>query len=126
MAPMVCAAVTVTVQLPVPGHPVDQPVNVEPFAAVAVRLTAVPWLKLNEHAPLGQLIPTGLLRTLPVPLPLKVTVSGYVRTKVAVTVWAEFMGTVQFPVPEHAAALQPAKADPELAVAVSVTDDPLE
>jgi hypothetical protein len=34
----------VTVQLPVPEHALDQPVKVEPVAAVAVTVTAVPWL----------------------------------------------------------------------------------
>ena len=35
------AAVMVTVHGPVPEHPPDQPVNVEPVAGVAVSVTAV-------------------------------------------------------------------------------------
>ena len=41
--------------------------------------------------------------------------------KVAVTVRAWLMVTVQVPVPEQVSPLQPAKLDPALAVAVSVT-----
>jgi hypothetical protein len=43
-ATMFRAAVMVTVQAPVPVHPSpDQPVNVEPAAAVAVKVTCVPY-----------------------------------------------------------------------------------
>src|SRR5579883_2685895 len=43
--------------------------------------------------------------------------------KVAVTDWTEFMVTTQEPMPEQAPD-QPAKAEPELAAAVSVTEAP--
>src|SRR5690349_20651018 len=50
-----------------------QLVNVEPALAVAVNVTEVPLAKLAEQvAP--QLIPEGLLVTVPVPLPAGVTV----------------------------------------------------
>ena len=69
------AAVTDTMQVPVPEHPPpDQPVNVEPVAGVAVSVTDVPYVKLFEQvAP--QLIPAGLDVTVPLPFPLLETES---------------------------------------------------
>ena len=46
----------------------DHPAKVEPEAGVAVRATAVPPLKAAEQA-LPQLIPAGLLVTVPLPVP---------------------------------------------------------
>ena len=58
------------------------------------------------------------------PVPLRVTVSGYcvagVTENTASTLVAAFMVTVQVDMPKHAP-LQPEKIDPELGVAVSVT-----
>jgi hypothetical protein len=55
----------VTVQVgDVPEHPPDHPVKVEPAAGLAVKVTAVPALKL---------VPAGLLLTVPVPVPDLVT-----------------------------------------------------
>ena len=54
---------------------------------------------------------TGLAQVPPVPLVLKV----------AVTLRAAVMANTQVPVPEHAP-LQPAKVEPVVAAAVSVTD----
>jgi hypothetical protein len=49
-------------------------VNAEPALGVAVRVTTVPLRKSAAHvAP--QLIPAGLLVTVPVPAPARVTVS---------------------------------------------------
>jgi hypothetical protein len=42
VAVTVVAALTVTVHLPAPLHPPLHPMNVEPVAAVAVSVTAVP------------------------------------------------------------------------------------
>jgi len=64
----------VTVQVPVPEHPPLQPENTEPLAAAAVRVTLVPLEKLAAHVPL-QLIPAGLLLTVPPPVPDLVTPS---------------------------------------------------
>ena len=74
----VVAAESVTVQAPVPEQPPPlQPVKVEPAAGVAVNVTAVPLAKLAEQvAP--QLIPTGELVTVPLPVPAGVTVRAKV------------------------------------------------
>src|SRR5438552_1416454 len=74
VAVTVVAAERVTVQAPVPEHPPPlQLLKVEPAAGVAVRVTAVPLVKLAEQvAP--QLIPAGALVTVPLPVPAGVTV----------------------------------------------------
>src|SRR5207253_3581355 len=68
-------AESVTVQAPVPEQPPPvQPVKVEPATGVAVKVTAVPLVKLAEQvAP--QVIPTGALVTVPLPVPALLTVS---------------------------------------------------
>ena len=76
-----CAALSVTVHVVVvfvqaPLHPV----NVLPFVGAAVRVTAVPLVKLLLHV-VGQVMPAGLEVTVPVPVPAVVTVSP----KVAMT-----------------------------------------
>jgi hypothetical protein len=73
VAVTVVAAVIGTVQVPVPEQPPPlQLVKLEPVAAVAVRVTEV--LKLAEQVE-PQLMPLGLLVTVPLPLPAGVTVS---------------------------------------------------
>ena len=68
------SAVRVRLHVPVPVQAPDQPVNVEPVLGVAVSATAVPLAKLAlQVAP--QLMPDGLLVTVPVPVPLPCTVS---------------------------------------------------
>ena len=44
-----CAALTVTLQVPVPAQLPLQPVKVEPAAGAAVKVTAVPVAKDAEH-----------------------------------------------------------------------------
>ena len=51
-----------------------QPTNAEPVSATAVRATVVPPAKTAAHLD-PQAIPAGLLLTLPVPVPPRVTVS---------------------------------------------------
>ena len=65
-----CTALTLTVHAPVPAQPPPlQPVNVEPEAGVAVRVTMVP--EVNAWEQVGaQLIPAGELTTVPVPEPV--------------------------------------------------------
>jgi len=66
------AAFMVTEQAPVPLQAPLQPPKLEPATGVAVSMTVVPLLKFAEHVP-GQLIPAGLLLTLPLPVPAKIT-----------------------------------------------------
>ena len=61
-----------TVHVPVPEQSPLQPVKVEPLAGVAVRLMEVPFAKLAEHV-LPQLMPAGLLLTVPSPGPVLFT-----------------------------------------------------
>ena len=69
------AALTVTLHVPVPVQPPPlQPVNVEPAADVAVKVTAVPLANAAEQvAP--QEMPAGALATVPVPAPALVIAS---------------------------------------------------
>lgn len=53
----------------------DQPAKVEPAAGVAVKVTVVPLVKpATQVAP--QLMPAGVLMTVPEPVPALVTVRG--------------------------------------------------
>ena len=67
--------VRVTAHVPVPEHPAPlQLVKVEFAFGVAVSVTVVGWVKLAEHVPTpGQVIPAGLLVTVPPPVPASVT-----------------------------------------------------
>jgi hypothetical protein len=51
-----------------------QPANVDPSATAAVSATTVPLAKLAEHVVAGQLIPAGVLDTVPAPDPASFTV----------------------------------------------------
>ena len=115
-----------TVQVPVPVQPPPlQPVNVEPAAGVAVKVTAVPLANAAEQvAP--QEMPAGALETVPVPAPAFVTVSVKgCRVNVAVTDVAALIVTVQVPVPVQPPPLQPVNVEPAAGVAVRVTAVPL-
>jgi hypothetical protein len=70
-----CAAFMVTLQAPAPVQAPLQPAKVEPAAAVAVNVTTVPLVKFALQAP-GQLMPAGLLLTVPLGVPVRVTVRG--------------------------------------------------
>lgn len=70
-----CGSFKMIVQAPVPEHAPDQPLKVDPLGATAVSVTDVPLFKVAEHC-VGQLIPTGLLVTVPVPVPVSVTTNG--------------------------------------------------
>jgi hypothetical protein len=75
LAVTVVAAVSVRVQEPVPEQPPPlQPVKMEPEAAVTVKVTAVLLENFAKHL-LPQLIPLGELVTVPVPVPVLLTVS---------------------------------------------------
>jgi hypothetical protein len=74
VAPTVLAASIGTVQAPVPVHAPLQLTKTESVAALWVSATMVP--AVNEAAQVApQLIPAGALLTVPLPLPLLVTLS---------------------------------------------------
>src|SRR5262245_58589881 len=83
------AALRVTVQLPVPLQPPPlHPMKVEPEAGEALRVTGVPLEKAEEQV-LPQLIPAGVLLTVPLPVPALLTVRVRLcAATVAVTVVA--------------------------------------
>src|SRR5207302_1150021 len=67
-----CAAVIFMLHVPVPEQAAPlHPAKVAPAAAVAVKVTVVPLAKFALQLILGQLIPAGLLVT--VPFPARVT-----------------------------------------------------
>src|SRR5262249_34393109 len=69
VAVTVVAAVRVTVQEPSPVHPPPlQLPKRTPMVAVALSVTLVPWSKAALQVS-PQLIPTGLLVTVPIPVP---------------------------------------------------------
>jgi len=122
-------AVMFTMHVLVPLHGLDQPANVEPAAAAAVRVTCVPLAKLALQVG-PQLMALVLSVTVPVPVPASATMSWKVcgggtvaAVNVAVTEVAAVMFTVQVPVPVHGLD-QPANVEPVAAVAVSVTCEP--
>ena len=67
------------------------------------------------------MIPAGLLVTVPGPFAATLRLKVDVTTKVALTVVAAVMLTVQTPVPLHPPPLQPVKVEPGAGVAMSVT-----
>lgn len=125
VAVMVVSAVKATAHGAMPVHVPDHPLKVEPAAGVAVRVTAEPFGKAAvQVAP--QLMPAGLLVTVPVPVPASTTVSwtaGAV-SNVAVTVVSAAKATVHVPVPEQAPD-QPVKLDPAAGAGVSTTEVPI-
>ena len=111
----------VTAQVPVPEQPPPlQPVKVEPAVAAAVSVTLVPGERVSTQAP-GQLMPAGLLVTVPLPVPVTVTERSGKGVNVAVTDRLDVMVTTQVPVPEQPAPLHPVKVKLAPGVAVSVT-----
>jgi hypothetical protein len=66
----------VTTQEPVPEHAPVQPVKVEPDFGVAVRVTIAPGANLCVQVD-PQLIPAGLLSTVPLPFPALTTVRSF-------------------------------------------------
>src|SRR5439155_22375007 len=96
----------------------------EPAAGAAVSVTAVPLVKLAEQVT-PQVIPAGVLVTVPMPVPALETVRTKVcDAKVAVTVVAAETVTTYVPVPEQPPPLQPLKVEPAAGVAVIVTVPP--
>jgi hypothetical protein len=127
VAVTVVFAVIVTEQAAVPVQAPDHPAKVDPAAGVAVRLTVAPLSKFAEQL-VPQLIPEGVLVTVPAPVPAGVTVrvnEAPAVLNVAVTAVFAFIVTVQLAVPVQAPD-QPANVDPVPGVAVRVTLEPTE
>jgi hypothetical protein len=110
---------------PVPLQAPLHPTRTEPAAGAAVKMT-LPEAKLALQVP-GHEMPAGDEVTVPAPFPAAVTVMvcppATVAVKVAVTVAVELMVMTQLPVPVQGPD-QPAKVDPVVAAAVSVTTVP--
>jgi hypothetical protein len=113
--------VTAHVVLPLQPPPLH-PVKLNVLLGVAVKVICVPLAKLAEQVA-GQLMPLGVLVTVPVPAPDVVTVRVEDGTalKVAVIDVAAVRVTAQVPVPLQPPPLHPVNANPFPAVAVSVT-----
>jgi hypothetical protein len=117
-------ALSFTVQVAsVPVQPPAQPTKVDPSAAAAVRVTAVPGSKLAVHV-CPQSTPDGLLLTLPLPVPLRVTASTGKSLKVAVAEEFWLNVILQAPTPLQAPD-HPAKKELAAGDAASVTSVPL-
>jgi hypothetical protein len=113
------------VQVPVPLQAPNHPANVDPVFGVAVSVTEIPLLNSAVHIE-PQLIPGGLLVTIPLPSPERVTVSagdGETALNEAVTFALLVKLSVQVPVPLHAP-LQPAKLELAAGIAVKVIEVP--
>ncbi len=123
VAVTVLAVLMLTTQvLVVPVQAPDQPPKVEPLADAASSVTELFSAKAElQVAP--QLMPDGLLTTVPLPVPALVTVSvGGPPTNVAVTVLAVLMLTTQVLVVPVQAPDHPPKVEPLAGAAVSVTE----
>ena len=117
-------ALSVTTQVePLPQLPPVQPANVELAPAVALRVTAVPAANAALHV-CPQLIPDGVLVTLPVPVPARATVRTGEVLKFAVTEVFCINVTWHAPVPLQTPD-QPANEEFVPGDAVSVTWVPL-
>ena len=116
------AASIVTTQAPVPVHAPLQPANDELASGVALSVTSVPSAKPAAQAG-PQEMPAGEEVTVPEPVPARATVSVRSSAKVACTVWAALIVTVQPAVPVQAP-LQPTNTAPGSGDAVRSTTVP--
>jgi len=114
------------VQVPVPLHPPPlQPTKIEPAAAAAVSVTEL-FVGNEALQVFPQLMPAGLLVTVPAPVPALVTVRVEgTALNVAVTDLFALITTTHVAVPLHPLPLQPPNVDPADGVAVNVTVVPL-
>ncbi len=123
VAVMASAEFTVSGHVPVPVHAPLQPANVDPGSGVGMSVICLPYARFMLQVVLHT-NPDGDDVTTPVPVPVLVTViegaPDPLTLNVAATLIAEFIVTLQEPVPLQAP-LQPAKVDPLSAVGVSVT-----
>jgi len=112
------AADTVTAHAPAPEQPPLHPPKYWPEAGVSLSETCVPGAKFAEHV-VGQLIPAGLLMT--VPVPVRATVRASPPVNAAVTFVAAVRVMAQVLAPEQPPPLHPPKYSPVAGVSVSVT-----
>lgn len=120
----------VTAQFDVPLHTPFHPWKTLPDCVVGVRVTFVPLRNEPVQVSPEQVRPDGLLRTLPLPSPVRVTLKeldgGGLGAKFALTEAEDVdRATTQGPLPVQAP-LQPEKVLPPLGAAVSVTLVPCE
>jgi hypothetical protein len=113
----------VMVTLPAAVQLPDQPANVEPKVGAAVNVTAVPLLSVVEQV-LPQLIPVGLLVTVPVPAPARATVSVYAVMRLNTAVQLMFAFIVTLPSLQSALPDQLAKVEPLAGAADNFTTVP--
>lgn len=125
VAVTLAAVVIAMVQVVAPVHAPDHPANTAPLPGVAVSVTEVPVLNCVEQVG-PQLMPAGLLVTVPVPEPALATVrvACGAAVKVAVTLAAASIVSVQVCTPLQAPD-HPPKTKPLPGVAVRVTTVPL-
>jgi hypothetical protein len=113
----------VTLHDDVPVQAPDQLEKISPAVGVSLSVTTVFGAKLAVQVAavaLEQLIPAGVLVTVPVPPPASVTVSPNPATKLSLTLVAEVMFMLHVLVPEQPPPVHPAKKYPVPGVAVSV------
>ena len=123
LAVTLLAALKVMLQLVVPVHPPDHPAKVSFVIGVAVSVTGVFWAKLKVQTAVvefEQLIPAGVLTTVPVPAPANATVNPEPAAKLAVTLAFAVIVSLHALVPVQLP-LQPTKELVPVAVAVSET-----
>ena len=111
--------------MPFPVQPFAlHPSNVDPFAGVALKITVVPMTKFAVQLWVHWAMPPGELFTVPLPVPILVTVRDAVfggAVKVAETVCGVFMTTTQEPIPVQPPD-QPVNFEPAVPLAVRVTE----
>src|SRR2546423_7701428 len=109
-----CAAVMVTMQVPVPVQSPPHPPKKKPLPGCGVRVTTVFQANGCEQLAIEQLMSVGVELTVPVAAPLKTLVSVSVcvdGTKVAVTILATSMVTVHMAFMPQALIDQPLKME---------------
>src|SRR5512146_2434242 len=112
------------VQAPVPVQGPLHPPKADPLEGTASRVTEVPPANEAVHV-VPQLMPTGLLVTVPVPVPEVVTCNcACVCAKTTVTASLPFMATEQPALPEQAPP-HDCSAQPAAGVAVRATLEPV-